>query len=302
MSQSRKFKRRTAGVGYRAAARDEPLPAEWHQVEDAERVRAGGAMRALQEMLPGRGIILLTVPRQGISTQNVEAIACVHNLTDRSTVASVFEAMLEWWSPDVITAQPDRACVAALREGVGAVSDIPSAEVARQLGATTMRVLDAITHRRTPDSDDCLMLATIGLTFFGKNHEPQQHQAPGGSADASGAPPPAPLPPPREWPKGNTKETLVADLLEQPQSNWRDQLIALAREGRFHDYDSDVTNPKGLLIDMLARFGFPHLAGKTRDGGYDDEHPTIEQAEQLRADVGPERYDSLIGGKPRGTA
>jgi hypothetical protein len=296
MSQSRKFRRQ-----YRAAARKDPMPPGWDKVESRERERVNEAMKAVQKMLPDRGLVLLAAP-QGTSTQDVDAIACVHNLTDRAQVASLFEAMLEWWSGSVITAQPDRACVAALREGVGAVSDIPRPEVARQLGAATMRVLEAMAQRRAPDSQDCLMLATIALTLFGDQHEPEQHQAPGGSADGSGAPPPAPLPPPRQWPKGNTKETLYADLLERPQSEHRDQLIEMARAGKFHDYESEVSNPKALLIDILARFGFPDLAGKARDGGYNDEHATLEQTEELRAEVGAERYDDMMGGKPRGTA
>lgn len=296
MSQSRKFRRQ-----YRAAARKDPMPPGWDKVEARERGRANEAMKAVQQMLPDRGLILLAIP-QGASTQDVDAMACVHNLTDRSQVASVFESMLEWWSGQVIAAQPDRAAVAALREGVAAVSGIPRPEVARQLGATTMRVLEAMAKRQAPDSYDCLMLATIGLTFFGDQHAPQQHQAPGGSADGSGAPQPAPMPPPRQWPKGNTKETLVADLLERPQSEQRDQIIEMAREGKFHDYEAEVSTPKQLLIDILARFGFPDLAGKARDGGYNDEHTTVVQAEELRVEVGAERYDDMMGSKPRGTA
>lgn len=299
MSQSRKFKRSRAG--YRAAPRTHPLPPEWDRTQEEARAQSNAAMAAVQKLLPGRGLILITVPPE-TSTQDVEAMACVHNLTHRSQVASVFEAMLEWWSPDIITAHPDRGCVVALREGVAAVSDIPVAEHARALGETTMRVLRAIEQRQLPDSNDCLLLATIGLTLFSQHHAAQQHVAPGGSADASGAPPPQPLPPPRQWPKGNTKETLYTDLLAYPPSDARDQLIEMARAGKFHDWESDVATPKVLLIDILARFGFPDLAGKARDGGYDDEHPTVVQQETLRADVGAERYDSLMGSKPRGSA
>jgi hypothetical protein len=294
MNQSRKLQRR---MRFKPAAHGMPLPAEWTTVQTAERDRASEAMTALQKMLPDRGIILLTIP-SGTSSQNVEAMACVNNLADRSQVASVFEAMLEWWSPQIITAQPDRAAVAALREGVDAVNDIPIAEVARQLGATTMRVLEAIAARRLANTDDCLILATIALSLFGKTHQPVQHEAPGGSADGSGAPAPEPLPPRREWPKGNTKETLVADILERPQSEDRDQIIAMAREGKFHDYEAEVPTPKALLIDILSRFGYPDLAGKARDGGYNDEHQTLEQAEELRRDIGPDVHDAFLGVDP----
>jgi hypothetical protein len=297
MNQSRKFRRQ-----FRAATRKDPLPPGWDQVEQRERGRVNEAMKTLQQMLPDRGLVLLAAP-SGTAATDVDAIACVHNLTNRSQVASLFESMLEWWSGQVIAAQPDRACVAALREGVAAVKSVPRAEVARQLGATTMRVLEAIAQRQRPETEDCLMLATVGLTLYSDRHEPEQHQPPGGFADASGAPPPAPMPPPRSWPKGNTKETLVADLLEHPPSVNRDQLIEMAREGKFHDWESEVAGPKMLLVDMLARFGFPELAGKARDGGYDDEPPTVEQLEVLRRDIGAERFDETMGdGDKRGQA
>lgn len=299
MNQSRKFRRQ----GFRTGKRGEPLPPAWPQVEGAARELAGNAMKQLQQMLPGRGLVLLAIP-SGVSSQDVEAMACVHNLPDRSQVASVFEAMLEWWSGEVITAQPDRAAVMALREGVGAISQIPVNEVARQIGETTMRLLKTLAKPHQPEDaiQDALLLAASALGIYGKYLAPKQHEVPGGPADGSNAPPREPLPPPREWPKGNTKETLVADLLERPQTEYRDQIITMAREGKFHDYESDVAAPKAVLIEILSRFGFPDLAGKARDGGYDDEHASVVQAEEIRASVGAEVYDSMIDPGKRGQA
>lgn len=304
MNQSRKFRRRSGftPAPFTPAPRGMQLPPEWNQVSADESARAGAAMQALQKMLPQRGLVLLSIPG-GTSTQNVEAMACVHNLTDRSLVANTFQAFLDYWSGEVVMAHPDRAMVAALREGVASINDIPLGEVLKQLTSFLGQMVRSITHREfEAAADAALLLAASAISIYERAHPAQQHQAEGGSADASGAPPPAPMPPPREWPKGNTKETLVADLLERPQSENRDQLIEMARAGKFHDYEAEVATPKALLIDVLARFGFPDLAGKARDGGYDDEHATVVQQEELRHEVGSDIYDSLVGSKPRGTA
>lgn len=305
---SRKFRRQAdtqrghGGVGYRAGRRGEPLPPSWSRVEVEQRAQADDAMKAVQALLPDRAIILLTAPK-GTSTEDVEAFACAYNLTDRRLVANIFQAMLDWWSPELILAQPDRAMVSALREGVAAVSQIPPGEVVKQLGASTARLLDKITERASADAivNELLLIATSALGLYDKLHAAQQHHAPGGSADAHDAPAPAPLPPRREWPPGDTKTTLVADLRAAAPTENRDHIIEMALAGNFHDYESAWPNPKSMLVDCLARFGYPELAGKARDGGYGAEGMSVAQNEELRGEVGPEIVDALIPSK-RGQA
>lgn len=294
MNQRRKFRR---------AQKDEPLPPSWGSVRDRHKAELDAAMKVVQQMLPGRPVVLLTAPPDA-SFEDVEAFACAcaYNVTDRSMVASMFQAMLDWWSADVILAQPDRSVVAALREGVATIRDLPIAELARGLGASTMDLVKVMEARQRGTADSLirhsLVVAVSALAIMSKFIEHDQHQPEGGTGDASGAPPPAPMPEPREWPKGDTKTTLVSDLLERPQTEHRDQIIEMARAGRFHDYESESATPKTLLINMLSRFGYPDLAGKARDGGYDAERATVEQTEELRRDVGPETFDAVTGNDP----
>lgn len=293
MSQSRKFRR---------AQRGQPLPPSWSKATETERTNA--AIKKIAEMLPGRGLILLSAP-PGTSTEDVEAIACCMNMP-RGQAADIFQSMLEWWNPDVMLAQPDRDCVRALREGVDAVRDVPIVEILDQMPKTVERLRAAMNaavesmaavdreagqRARTAIVMNSLQLAVEALALYNRaepaRQEPEQGDHP------SGAPARAPMPEPREWPKGDTKTTLVADLLERSQNENRDQIIAMARAGKFHDFESESPTPKAMLVDVLARFGFPDLAGKARDGGYDDEHPSVAQAEELRHEVGPEMFDAL---------
>jgi len=108
---------------------------------------------------------------------------------------------------------------------------------------------------------------------------------------------------PREWPRGDTKTTLVADLEQKPQSVLRDRLIAQARAGRYHDYETPLGTPKITLYKELANLGYDDLAQKVRDGGYDHEPPTFDQTRELREQIlrehlGPE----AVGEKGRGKA
>jgi hypothetical protein len=103
-------------------------------------------------------------------------------------------------------------------------------------------------------------------------------------------------------PSGNTKTTLVADLRDKPASPKRDQLIADALAGRFHDFESESATPKVLLHDTLIQTGYLDLALKVINGAYGDEPPTTEQEEDLRQDIGPELFDKVMGNKPRGSA
>jgi hypothetical protein len=288
---------------FRRAQKTEPLPPSWAGVRDRHRAEVDKAMKVVQGMLPDRPVVVLTAP-PGTSSQDVEAFACAYN-TDRSSVANIFQAMLEWWSDEVILAQPDRACVAAMREGVASIESLPIAELARGLGAATMDLLKTIEARKAATADDIVTasvsIAVSALAIMSKFVAPAQHQPEGGTAEPSGAPPPAPMPAPRGWPPGDTKTTLVEDLLARPATEHRDQIIEMARRGAFHDYESDVATPKLMLIDCLARFGYPDLAGKARDGGYGNEHATLEQTEEMRAG-GAEFFDKLTGAKPRGSA
>lgn len=98
---------------------------------------------------------------------------------------------------------------------------------------------------------------------------------------------------------GSTKVELVNDLLQKPESDARDRIIARARAGTYHDYDSEEIAPKMLASLELTDAGFHDLAAKVRNGDYDDETPTLEQQEELRKEFGPDFYDSLMGNSPR---
>lgn len=111
-----------------------------------------------------------------------------------------------------------------------------------------------------------------------------------------------PQPQPGTWPPGDTKTTLVRDLEAKPADPVRDQIIKRAKAGHYHDFDTSLATPKVTLYKHLLSAGFPDLAQKVKDGAYDDERPTLEQQEELRADLGPAGYDALMGGKPRGQA
>lgn len=107
-----------------------------------------------------------------------------------------------------------------------------------------------------------------------------------------------PPPQPREWPPGDTKTTLVADLEGKPQEYLRDKLIARAKAGHYHDFETTLATPKLTLIKHLVGAGYHDLAQKVRDGAYDHEPPTEEQ---LRAQIGPELY-ARLDPKERGSS
>lgn len=114
-----------------------------------------------------------------------------------------------------------------------------------------------------------------------------------------------PLPQPREWPPGDTKTTLVADLEGKPPGVLRDRLIQRAKAGRYHDFETELATPKVALYRELLDLGYDDLAQKVRDGGYDHERPTFEQTSELRDKVlreqlGSEAYDAMKGEKGRG--
>ncbi len=92
-----------------------------------------------------------------------------------------------------------------------------------------------------------------------------------------------PAPQPREWPQGDTKTTLVADLEQKPEGPLRNRLIARAKAGHYHDFDTPLAMPKVTLYKELLGLGYDDLAQKVRDGGYDNERPTEAQTAELAA-------------------
>lgn len=86
---------------------------------------------------------------------------------------------------------------------------------------------------------------------------------------------------PRDWPPGDTKTTLVTDLEQKPQSVLRDRLIARAKAGHYHDFETPLATPKVTLVKDLANMGYEDLAQKVKDGGYDHEPPTEAQKAEL---------------------
>lgn len=101
---------------------------------------------------------------------------------------------------------------------------------------------------------------------------------------------------------GSTKKELLEDLWKKPHSFKRSLLLKRAQAGHYHDFDTELTTPKMQLVQDLKLAGFEDLAQKTIDGAYDDEYPTLEQAEELRREVGAELVDELMGTKNRGQA
>ena len=101
---------------------------------------------------------------------------------------------------------------------------------------------------------------------------------------------------------GTTKKDLLEDLWKKPHSFKRALLLKLAAAGHYHDFDTKLEAPKMQLVTDLKLAGFDDLAQKTIDGAYDDEFPSVEQAEELRREVGAELYDEVMGENGRGKA
>lgn len=109
----------------------------------------------------------------------------------------------------------------------------------------------------------------------------------------------------------STKVELVAALIEaQKRAKKRSQnlvyVIARARNGKYHDWESDLDMPKVQLVaDLVACRGvdLSDIVAAVQDGEY-DETPTQAQLEELRAEVGPETFDRMFpeDAKRRGEA
>lgn len=109
----------------------------------------------------------------------------------------------------------------------------------------------------------------------------------------------------------STKIELVAILRERQKAlpkrsgnlAW---VIERARNGKYHDWDSDLDTPKLQLVTDLRsckKVDLEDVIARVVDGEF-DEDPTVAQLEELREEVGAEAYDKLFPdeAKKRGSA
>jgi hypothetical protein len=82
-----------------------------------------------------------------------------------------------------------------------------------------------------------------------------------------------------------TKDTLVAELEKLPASKHRDTIIARAKAGTYHDFESEVDLPKIMLVTDLRRAGFDELAQQVMNGAFDDKL-TARHGQQLADKIG----------------
>lgn len=259
--------------------------------EQQLRAAADGLSRAL----PGRGWVLATAPA-GADAFDMGNVGQITNMS-REHAITMLGGLIEWYRPRGVVVQPDPGTAAALRHTVEMMRAVPLEDVGANLPKSAASLSNALNEKREPNEvmGMAMLLATEALTVIDR-------LMPKTAPEKAGVHMPAAPPAPRTWPKGNTKETLVADLEQKQQSETRDRLIAEAKAGRFHDYDSEEACGKMLLNAELRDAGYLDLAQKVIDGGYDDEHPTVEQSEEMRQQLGPELYDKLMGEKPRGVS
>ena len=88
--------------------------------------------------------------------------------------------------------------------------------------------------------------------------------------------------------KGSTKVELVADLEEAlthikvPKiANEVFRMIIKAKNGYYHDFDSQLATPKMVLHNDLLALGLVEIDKKMQNGDYDNEAPTKEQEKEL---------------------
>jgi hypothetical protein len=297
MSQSKKFRRDAKRRDREQSAR---VPVTGGEEADALRKRLDGVAKQIGQGLPGRPFVLLSAP-VGTRIARMDHVATVTNMP-REQAARLFAGMLDFWRPSGIVVQPDQDMVSALREGVHLLRDVTIPEIAKSI----RNGLDLLAQLLEADTQDPEALRTFALGVALDAMAVLDRVTPATSRQPEGIPVPMPPPdgirssaPPREWPKGDTKTTLVADLREKPPSETRDRLIAEALAGRFHDYDSDEVCGKVVANAELLAAGFDDLARKVVDGAYDDERPTVEQEEEMRQQLGPGMFDAIMSGKPR---
>lgn len=67
-----------------------------------------------------------------------------------------------------------------------------------------------------------------------------------------------------------TMDTLIEHLMRKPRDGLRDQLVANASAGLYHDFKSPHPTPKMLLVADLRKYGYRDLARRAERGEYDD--------------------------------
>jgi hypothetical protein len=253
-----------------------------------DQAQAERISRIVKAQLPkGTGFILMVASPGDAGTMSWAS----KNIDGDDGIRLILEWLDRQQHSSQVHGEPTHETATALRESVfvmmcalaGKPPPMPEqawGDFKKAWGAARLGTVDVTEH-----ANACMELAAAALTEL----EFIQRQRGG-----------RPIPPePREWPKGDTKKTLVEDLLAKPASPNRDQLIEMARKGIFHDFESELLGPKLILYEMLMRFGYPDLACKARDGGYDDEPATVEQVEEMRSELGPEMWDAIMGEKER---
>lgn len=99
----------------------------------------------------------------------------------------------------------------------------------------------------------------------------------------------------------STKVELVALLVERQKSAKKRShnlayVIDRARNGKYHDWESDLDAPKlQLVLDLTAcrAVDVSDVIDRVKDGEW-DEDPTPAQLEELRAEIGPEAFDEMF--------
>jgi len=262
---------------------------------NATEAQLRSAADALTRALPGRGWVLATAPA-GADAYDMGNVGQITNMS-RAHALAMLGGLMDWYRPRGDVVQPDPSTSAALRHAVDMMRSIPLEEVAANLPNTAAKLSSAVNEKREPKETLglAMLLASEAITVIDR-------LMPASAPKLDGVYIPPPPPEPRSWPKGDTKTTLVADLEAKSPSETRDRLIAEAKTGRFHDFDSDELCGKMAALDELRAAGYHDLAQKVIDGAYDDERPTVEQEEEMRQQLGPEFFDAIMGSKPRGEA
>lgn len=238
-----------------------------------------------------QGFVLVVAP-DGTEFLTMENVATGTNMP-REQASQLMSGIIDYWrGQNIEHAIPDTGTVQVIREIVPMVldSDSSDAQIARGAAARAAELDALILDESKHEHQRAAEVLAVACELIALSERLKR--------SARLKPVPPPLPEPREWPPGDTKTTLVADLEAKPQTPLRDRLIAEAKAGRFNDFDSEEAGPKLHLYGELYAAGYPDLAAKTRDGGYDDERPTVEQTEEMRAELGPKLWDAMMSDGP----
>jgi hypothetical protein len=305
MSQKRKFQRQAGETGPET---------QYRLSNEAETAKVADK---LKEMLGPRMAFVLIASTINASPEDKSfANTSYVSTMRREDSARLLCEMLDRWMPSGIPCEPVPATMTEIREDVFAIRDEPMKKLLAGALDDLTKCVDVaarVTARgeaATPTPDDAkemainaLAVAVQAIAVFDQARRVllAPGAAPPSEADLAAAELLMTLAPrPEGFVRGDTKVTLVADLEAKPPCENRDQIIAMAKQGHFHDYDSDFVAPKVALFEMLMQFGYPDLAEKCKAGAYDADKPTVEQIEEMRQEVGPAFYDAMMGEKPRG--